>query len=48
MASSGLFKEGVSVDPSKVQFIIARATPSSCTDVLRFKGLANYYWFVEG
>ncbi len=44
-----LSAEGVSVDPLKVQFIVEWATPTSCTDVRRFTGLANYYHrFVEG
>jgi hypothetical protein len=39
----------VSVDPRKVQSIVEWATPTSCTKVLRFTGLANYYRrFVEG
>jgi hypothetical protein len=44
-----LSREGVSVDPRKVQFIVEWATPTSCTEVRRFTGLANYYLrFVEG
>ena len=44
-----LSKEGVSVDPRKVQSIVEWATPTSCTEVRRFTGLANYYRrFVEG
>ena len=40
---------GVSVDPRKVQSILEWATPTSCTEVRRFTGLANYYRrFVEG
>ena len=39
---------GVSVDPRKVQSIVEWSTPTSCTEVLRFTGLANYYCrFVE-
>jgi hypothetical protein len=39
----------VSVDQRKVQSIVEWATPTSCTEVLRFTGLANYYRrFVEG
>ena len=39
----------VSVDPRKVQSILEWATPTSCTEVRRFTGLANYYRrFVEG
>ena len=44
-----LSKEGVSVDPRKVQSIVEWATPTSCCEVRRFTGLANYYRrFVEG
>ena len=40
---------GVSVDPHKVQSIVEWATPTSCTEVRRFTGLANYFrQFVEG
>ena len=40
---------GVSVDPRKVQLIREWATPTSCSEVRRFSGLANYYRrFVEG
>jgi hypothetical protein len=40
---------GVSVDPRKVQSIVEWATPTSCAEVRRFTGLANYYRrFVEG
>ena len=40
---------GVSVDPRKVQSIVEWATPTSCCEVRRFTGLANYYRrFVEG
>jgi heme-degrading monooxygenase HmoA len=38
-----LSKSGVSVDPRKVQSIVEWATPTSCTEVRRFTGLANYY-----
>ena len=38
-----LSKAGVSVDPRKVQSIVEWATPTSCAEVLRFTGLANYY-----
>ena len=44
-----LSKEGVSVDPRNVQSIVEWATPTSCCEVRRFTGLANYYRrFVEG
>jgi hypothetical protein len=37
------------VDPLKVQSIVEWATLMSCTEVLPFTGLANYYFrFVEG
>ena len=44
-----LSRAGVSVEPRKVQSIVEWATPTSCTEVRRFTGLANYYRrFVEG
>jgi hypothetical protein len=44
-----LSRAGVSVDPRKVQSITEWATPTSCSEVRRFMGLANYYRrFVEG
>ena len=44
-----LSKAGVSVDPRKVQSIVEWATPTTCAEVRRFTGLANYYRrFVEG
>ena len=44
-----LSEAGVSVDPRKVQSIVEWATPTSCAEVRRFVGLANYYRrFVEG
>jgi hypothetical protein len=40
---------GVLVDPRKVQSILEWARPTSCCEVRRFRGLANYYCsFVEG
>ena len=40
---------GVSVDQRKVQSIVEWATPTSCCEVRRFTGLANYYRrFIEG
>ena len=37
------------MDPRKVQSIVEWATPTSCCEVRRFIGLANYYRrFVEG
>ena len=37
------------MDPRKVQSIVEWATPTSCTEVRRLTGLANYYRrFVEG
>ncbi len=37
------------VNPRKVQSIVEWATPTSCTEVLLFTGLANYcHWFMEG
>ena len=46
-----LSQAGVPVDPRTVQSIVERATPTSCTEVRRFTGLANrdyYRRFVEG
>ena len=44
-----LSQAGVAVDPRKVQSIVEWATPTSCSEVRRFTGLANYYRrFVEG
>jgi hypothetical protein len=44
-----LSKAGVSVDQRKVHSVVEWATPTSCTEVRRFTGLANYYrQFVEG
>ncbi len=37
------------MDPRKVQSIVEWATPTSCMEVRRFTGLANYYCsFVQG
>ena len=36
-------ERGVGVDPAKVEAIREWARPSTCTDVRRFMGLANYY-----
>ena len=36
-------EHGVAVDPRKVAAVAEWATPTSCTDVRRFVGLANYY-----
>jgi hypothetical protein len=44
-----LSRAGVSVDLDKVPSIVEWATPTSCTEVLCFTGLANYYSrFMEG
>jgi hypothetical protein len=43
-----LSKDGVSVDPRKVQSIVEWATPTSYSEARHFTGLANYYRrFVE-
>ena len=43
-----LSKDGVSVDPCKMQSVVEWATSTSCTEVRCFTGLANYYRrFVE-
>ena len=36
--------EGIKVDPRKVEAILEWPVPGSCAEVLRFCGLANYYW----
>ena len=36
-------EHGVAVDPRKVSAVAEWATPTCCTDVRRFVGLANYY-----
>ena len=36
-------EHGVAVDPRKVAAVAEWSTPTSCTDVRRFVGLANYY-----
>ena len=36
-------ERGVAVDPRKVAAVAEWATPTSCTDVRRFVGLAKYY-----
>ena len=42
-------QDGVGMDPRKVAAVADWATPTSCTDVRRFIGLANYYRrFVRG
>ncbi len=42
-------KDGMSLDPHKVQLIVEWATPMSCSEARRLTGLANYYLrFVEG
>ncbi len=44
-----LSKDGVSADQRKVQSIVEWEVPTSCAEVRRFTGLANYYRrFVEG
>lgn len=35
--------EGISVDPRKIEAIVEWPTPKNATDVMRFKGLANFY-----
>ena len=34
----------VKVDPAKVEAVRHWATPTSCVEVRRFVGLANYFW----
>jgi hypothetical protein len=40
---------GISVDPSKVQYVFSWNAPTSVGDIRSFLGLARYYrWFIEG
>jgi hypothetical protein len=42
-------KEGISVDPSKVQDVLCWNAPTSVGDIRSFLGLAGYYQrFIEG
>ena len=42
-------KEGISVDPKKIEAIMNWPTPRNVTDVRSFMGLAGYYKrFIEG
>jgi hypothetical protein len=42
-------KGGISVDPSKVQYVLSRKAPTSVSDIQSFLGLAGYYQrFIEG
>jgi hypothetical protein len=42
-------KGGISVDPSKVQYVLSWKAPSSVNDIQSFLGLAGYYRrFIEG
>ena len=42
-------KEGISVDPEKIEAIMGWPTPRNVTDVRYFMGLAGYYRrFIEG
>jgi hypothetical protein len=42
-------KEGISVDPSKVQDVLGWNAPTSVGDIWSFIGLARYYQrFIEG
>ena len=42
-------KEGISVDPEKIEAIMNWPTPRNVTDVISFMGLAGYYKrFIEG
>jgi hypothetical protein len=38
-----ILERGIAVDPRKVAAVAEWATPTSCTDVRRFVGLAKYY-----
>jgi hypothetical protein len=40
---------GISVDPAKVNEIVAWSIPTMVTEVRSFLGLAGYYWrFIKG
>lgn len=42
-------KEGILVDPSKIEAVRYWPCPSNVPEVCSFLGLARYYrWFVEG
>jgi hypothetical protein len=42
-------KGGISVDPSKVQYVLSWKAPTSVDDIQSFLGLAGYYQrFIEG
>jgi hypothetical protein len=42
-------KEGIYVDPSKIQDVLSWHTPVNVDDIRSFLGLAGYYWrFIEG
>ena len=42
-------KDGISVDPKKVESVVEWNRPNSVTEIHSFLGLAGYYWrFVEG
>jgi hypothetical protein len=42
-------KEGISMDPSKVQDVLSWKAPTSVSDIQSFLGLAGYYRrFIEG
>ena len=42
-------KEGISVDPAKIEAIKDWPRPTNVTEVRSFLGLAGYYWrFVKG
>jgi hypothetical protein len=40
---------GISVDPSKVKYVLSWKTPQNISDIICFLGLAGYYRrFIEG
>ena len=42
-------KDGISVDPGKVDVVANWRRPSTVTEIRNFLGLAGYYrWFIEG
>ena len=44
-----IFREGISVDPNKVEAVVKWERPTNVIEVRSFLGLASYYrWFVEG
>jgi len=44
-----VFKEGIMLDPSKIEAITSWPIPKSLHDITSFHGLASFYWrFIKG